>query len=166
MLAIFRLWFDLEEKWTITQNYCVLHIRLNTTIFHLAVQYVYNYMFPPCMLAIFRLWFVLEEMCTITKNFCVLHIKSNTTIFHLVVQEEYNYMFRSCMWAIFRLWFDLEEMWTITKNFCVLHNTVEHNYISSSNKVGIQLHVSALYVGHLQVVIWLSEQLYKMCGVL
>jgi len=42
---------------------------------------------------------------------------------------------------------------SITKNFCVLHNTVEHNYISSSSTVGIQLHVSVLYVGHLQVVI-------------
>ena len=42
---------------------------------------------------------------------------------------------------------------SITKNFCVLHNTVEHNYISSSSTVGIQLHVSALYVGHLQVII-------------
>ena len=39
------------------------------------------------------------------------------------------------------------------KTFCVLHNTVEHNYISPSSTVGIQLHVSALYVGHLQVVI-------------
>jgi hypothetical protein len=32
-------------------------------------------------------------------------------------------------------------------------HTVEHNYISPSSTVGIQLHVSALYVGHLQVVI-------------
>jgi len=40
-----------------------------------------------------------------------------------------------------------------TKNFCVLHNEVEHNYISSSITLGLQLHVSALYVGHLQVVI-------------
>ena len=39
------------------------------------------------------------------------------------------------------------------KNFCVLHNEVEHNYISSSITLGLQLHVSALYVGHLQVVI-------------
>ena len=36
--------------------------------------------------------------------------------------------------------------------FCITH-TVEHNYISPSSTVGIQLHVSALYVGHLQVVI-------------
>ena len=42
---------------------------------------------------------------------------------------------------------------SITKNFCVLHNTVEHNYISPSSTVGIQIHVSALYVGHLQFVI-------------
>ena len=34
---------------------------------------------------------------------------------------------------------------------CITH-TVEHNYISPSNTVGIQLHVSALHVGHLQVV--------------
>ena len=30
---------------------------------------------------------------------------------------------------------------------CITH-TVEHNYISPSSTVGIQLHVSALYVGH------------------
>jgi len=35
---------------------------------------------------------------------------------------------------------------------CIIH-AVEHNYISPSSTVGIQLHVSALYVGHLQVVI-------------
>jgi len=43
----------------------------------------------------------------------------------------------------------------IQKNYeclCITH-TVEHNYISPSSTVGIQLHVSALYVGHLQVVI-------------
>jgi len=46
---------------------------------------------------------------------------------------------------------------------CNTH-TVEHNYILPSSTVGIQLHVSALYVGHLQVVILLTEQLYEMCG--
>jgi len=35
---------------------------------------------------------------------------------------------------------------------CIIR-TVEHNYISPSSTVGIQLHVSAIYVGHLQVVI-------------
>ena len=42
---------------------------------------------------------------------------------------------------------------SITKNFSCITLTVEHNYISSSSTVGIQLHVSALYVSHLQVVI-------------
>ena len=42
---------------------------------------------------------------------------------------------------------------SVTKNFSCIALTVEHNYISSSSTVGIQLHVSALYVGHLQVVI-------------
>jgi len=32
-------------------------------------------------------------------------------------------------------------------------HTAEHNYISPISTTGIQLHVSALYVGHLQVVI-------------
>jgi len=32
-------------------------------------------------------------------------------------------------------------------------HTVEHNYISTSSTLGIQLRVSALYVSHLQVVI-------------
>ena len=54
---------------------------------------------------------------------------------------------------------------SIAKNFCVLHNEVEHNYISSSITLGLQLHVSALYLGHLQVVTRLSEQLYRMYGV-
>jgi len=38
------------------------------------------------------------------------------------------------------------------KILCITH-TVEHNYISPSSTVGIQLHVSVLYDGHLQVVI-------------
>ena len=42
---------------------------------------------------------------------------------------------------------------SITKNFSCITLTVEHNYISFSSTVGIQLHVSAVYVGHLQVVI-------------
>ena len=42
---------------------------------------------------------------------------------------------------------------SITKNFLCITHTVEHNYISPSSIVGIRLHVSALYVGHLQVVI-------------
>ena len=39
------------------------------------------------------------------------------------------------------------------KEFLCITHTVEHNYISPSSTVGIQLHVSALYVGHLQVVL-------------
>ena len=39
------------------------------------------------------------------------------------------------------------------KEFLCITHTVEHNYISPSSTVGIQLYVSALYVGHLQVVI-------------
>ena len=41
---------------------------------------------------------------------------------------------------------------SITKNFLCITHTVEHNYISSSSTLGLQLHVSALYVDHLQVV--------------
>jgi len=40
----------------------------------------------------------------------------------------------------------------ITKNFLCITHKIEHNYISPSSTVGIQRHVSALYVGHLQVV--------------
>jgi len=39
------------------------------------------------------------------------------------------------------------------KEFLCITHTVEHNYISPSSPVGIQLHVLALCVGHLQVVI-------------
>jgi len=39
------------------------------------------------------------------------------------------------------------------KEFLCITHTVEHNYISPSSTVGMQLHVSALYVGHPQVVI-------------
>ena len=42
---------------------------------------------------------------------------------------------------------------SVTKNFLCITHRVEHNYISPSSTVGIQLHVSALYVGHYQVVI-------------
>ena len=40
----------------------------------------------------------------------------------------------------------------INIEFLCTKHTVEHNYISSSSALGLQLHVSALYVGHLQVV--------------
>ena len=43
--------------------------------------------------------------------------------------------------------------WFSNKEFLCITHTVEHNYISPSSTVGIQLHVSALYVVHLQVVI-------------
>ena len=46
---------------SVTKNFCVLHIQPNTTIIHLVVQYVYNYMFRPYMLAIFRFWFNLQS---------------------------------------------------------------------------------------------------------
>jgi len=42
---------------------------------------------------------------------------------------------------------------TKAKNFCVLHNEAEQNHISSSIPLGLQLHVSALYVGHLQLIV-------------
>jgi len=43
--------------------------------------------------------------------------------------------------------------WFNNKEFLSVTHTVEHNYISPISTVGIQLHVSALYVGNLQVVI-------------
>ena len=51
--------------------------------------------------------------------------------------------------------FDAAGKLLITKQriFSCITLTVEHNYISSSSTVGIKLHVSALYMGHLQVVI-------------
>ena len=51
------------------------------------------------------------------------------------------------------------------KEFLCITHKVEHYYISPSSTVGIQLHVSALFVGHLQVVISLTKQLYKMYAV-
>ena len=57
-------------------------------------------------------------------------------------------------------------------NKMLLYNihTVKHIYISFSSIVGIQLHwvqlhVSALYTGHRQVVLELVKELYIMCGV-
>jgi len=55
--------------------------------------------------------------------------------------------------------------WFNNKEFSCITHTVEHKYISPSSTVEIQLHVSAQYVGHLQVVFYLADRLYKMCGV-
>jgi len=57
----------------------------------------------------------------------------------------------------------LSLVWTRLRPAESLENP-PHNYTSPSSTVEIQLHVSALYVGHPQVVLWLTEQLYKMCG--
>ena len=54
---------------------------------------------------------------------------------------------------------------SITKNF-VYYTYSRAHYILLSSTVRIQLHVSALYVGHLKVEIQLTDQLYKMCGVI
>jgi len=69
--------------------------------------------------------------------------------------------FVNILFTKIRLNFFLKSKFFIHKNFSTLNNkeflcithTVEHNYISPSSTVCIQLHVSALYVGHLQVVI-------------
>ena len=45
----------------------------------------------------------------------------------------------------------LETTFTNKEFLCITH-TVEHNYISSSSTLGLQLHISAIYVVHLQVV--------------
>ena len=58
---------------------------------------------------------------------------------------------------LYQLWLECEPEHSITKNFLCITHIVEHNYISSSSTLGLQLHVSVLYVGHLQVVTWLSE---------
>jgi len=42
---------------------------------------------------------------------------------------------------------------SITKNFMCITRTVKHNYILPISTVSIQLHVSVLYVDHLQVEI-------------
>jgi len=47
----------------------------------------------------------------------------------------------------------VRNVFEVNKEFFCITRTVEHNYISPSSTVGIQLHVLALYVGHLQVVI-------------
>jgi len=55
--------------------------------------------------------------------------------------------------------------WFNNKEFLYITHKFEHKYISPSSIVGIQLRVTALYLGHLQVVIQLTEQLYNMFGV-
>jgi len=52
---------------------------------------------------------------------------------------------------------------SINKEFCVLH-VQSNTTIFYSSTVRIQLHVSALHTGYLQVEIQLTDQLYKMCG--
>ena len=42
---------------------------------------------------------------------------------------------------------------SVTKEFLCITQTLEHKYIPPSSTVGVQLHVSALYVVHLHVVI-------------
>jgi len=52
----------------------------------------------------------------------------------------------------------------LTKNLCITRR-VEHNYISPSRTVGMQLHVSALYVGHLQVDLTYRAAIQDVWGV-
>jgi hypothetical protein len=79
--------------------------------------------------------------------------------FHLTASEQTQFILMYVTYILWNVTVFVQQMNDvykcgnmITKKFCVLHNTFEHNYISPSSTVGIQLHVSALYVGHLQVV--------------
>jgi len=54
---------------------------------------------------------------------------------------------------------------SITNSFVYYMYSRTHLYLPSST-VRIHLSVSALYVGHLQVEIKLTDQLYNMCGCL
>jgi len=46
---------------------------------------------------------------------------------------------------------------------CIKHVGRTQLYFTMSSTLGIQLHVSALYIGHRQVVLKLIKELYKMC---
>ena len=101
-------------------------------------------------------------ICGVNNSFTVLHCAKNCDSITLLLYQEH------AMQAITHS----GEILPYNKEFvcvcvcvcvCITH-TVEHNYISPSSTVGIQLHVSALYVRHRKVV-YLTEQLYKMCTV-
>ena len=49
------------------------------------------------------------------------------------------------------------------KEFLCITRTVKHNYILPISTVRIQLHVSVLYVGHLQVEIFNLQISYTRC---
>jgi len=69
-----------------------------------------------------------------------------TTAHHLPLlsRDKHNTSFEVC---------HLRCVGSVTKNFLCITHTVEQNYISRSSTVAIELHVSALYVCHLEVVI-------------
>ena len=52
------------------------------------------------------------------------------------------------------------------KEFLCITHTVEHNYISPSSTVGIQPHVSALHVDHIQVHLTYRSAVQDVWGVL
>ena len=78
------------------------------------------------------------------ERFCIMKLTFSLVLYVHKREEEQNFNFEMrhprCVGSI-------------TKNFLCITHTVEHNYISPSSTEGIQLHVSALYVGELQVVI-------------
>jgi hypothetical protein len=95
----------------------------------------------------------LEEALDLSYDRLLMMMMSVTTIsilFIVVVQIlgriEYRFIF---LFLVDFVWNVLSD----NKEFLYITHTVEHNYISPNSTVGIQLHVSAIYVGHLQVVI-------------
>ena len=72
----------------------------------------------------------------------------------LQMSDMYTVWTKRCVVKMGPSWIHDQELKNLNnKEFLRITHTVEHNYISPSSTVGIQLHVSALYVGHLQVVI-------------
>ena len=91
----------------------------------------------------------MEEALDLSYDRLLMMMMSVTTIsilFIVVVQIlgriEYRFIF---LFLVDFVWNVLSD----NKEFLYITHTVEHNYISPNSTVGIQLHVSAIYVGHL-----------------
>jgi len=77
--------------------------------------------------------------------FYVVHTPTNVLFINLV--KSFKFTLKYTIISLLHV-----SVFNDHKEFLCITHTVEHNYISSSSAPGLQLHVSALYVGHLQAV--------------
>jgi len=144
--------FVCQEIWSFLG---VVDKRGNLVTTHVSILCHYLFSLYSLFLFAIRLPFSLR-FAHVSHALCVQWSRVDTVSFTFTFKAQHNnkcYIFITLV-TIRGFWYASSPLyWFSDKELLCITHTVKHNCISPSCTLGIQHHVSFLYVGHLQVVI-------------